>query len=227
MKILALETATEGCSAALAIDDDCQIRFEIAPKRHTELILPMVDQLLGEAGLGVDDIEAIAFGQGPGAFIGVRLAISVVKGLAFAHNIPVLPVSTLAALAQQFADRHERVATAIDARMQEVYWGLYERDEHGLMRQQIDDSVCTPSTVTVPESGQWFGAGSGWRDHAPILKARLADQLMGFDAMGLPSARDIITLAKPAWLEGKAISAEQAAPVYLRNNVATPKRDRG
>ena len=224
MKILAIETATEACSAALDINDTCQLRFEIAPRKHTELILPMIDDLLNEAAIGINHIDAIAFGQGPGAFTGVRVAIGVIQGLAFAHDTPVIPVSTLAALAQQFVSEHDAVATAIDARMQEVYWGLYKKNQYGLMEKIIDEQVCAATEVTVPESGDWYGAGTGWNIYEPELKSRLT-QLTGFDATALPSAKDIMQLAKPAYLEGKTINVEDAIPVYLRDNVAKAKNE--
>ncbi len=220
MKILAIETATEACSAALDIDDSCIQRFEIAPRQHTQLILPMIDELLLEAGIKVNDLDAIAFGQGPGAFTGVRIAIGVVQGLAFAHDLPVIPVSTLAALAQHFAKDHEHVAVAIDARMQEIYWGLYKKNDVGIMQQTIEQSVCSPADLVIISDANWFGVGTGWNTYSEELKSKFTDNLSGFDGDALPSAEDILTLAKPVYLENKAISVEEATPVYLRNKVA-------
>lgn len=220
MKILAIETATEACSAALDINNNCIQRFEIAPRQHTQLILPMIDELLREADIKINDLDAIAFGQGPGAFTGVRIAIGVIQGLAFAHDLPVIPVSTLAALAQHFANEHQCIASAIDARMQEIYWGLYKKDDSGIMQTIIEEQVCSPTEASIPGEGVWFGVGTGWNTYSEELQSKFTNNFLGFNGDILPSATDIITLAKPAYIEGKAVSVETATPVYLRNNVA-------
>jgi tRNA threonylcarbamoyladenosine biosynthesis protein TsaB len=220
MKILAIETATEACSAALGIDDGCSVRFEVIPRQHTQKILPMVDELLQEADIKVSDLDAIAFGQGPGAFTGVRIAIGVIQGLAFAHDIPVIPVSTLAALAQHYAKDHDNVAAAIDARMQEVYWGLYQKNDFGLMQPVIEEIVCSPAELPVLPEGKWFGAGSAWQTYSDELNTQFKNQLVGYEGNIFPSAEVILTLAKPVYQENGAISVEQASPVYLRNKVA-------
>jgi tRNA threonylcarbamoyladenosine biosynthesis protein TsaB len=219
MKILAIETSTEACSAALGIDDSCLHRFEIAPRRHTELILPMVDDLLNQAGLKVSELDAIAFGQGPGAFTGVRVAVGVIQGLAFAYDTPVIPVSTLNALAQQFADDYSQVATAIDARMQEIYWGLFRKNESGLMQQISAEVVCAPADISVPTDGKWFGAGTGWETYSQELETQFTDNLSGFQGAVFPSAKEVVALAKVAYEAGETISVEAAVPVYLRNKV--------
>ncbi len=219
MKILAIETATEACSAALDIDDCCIHRFQISSRRHTELILPMIDDLFREADIQTSDLDVIAFGQGPGAFTGVRIAIGVIQGLAFAHNIPVIPVSTLASLAQHFAKEHTYVASAIDARMQEIYWGLYKKNDFGLMQQITEEKVCSPVDISTPSEGDWFGAGSGWSTYSEQLQSKFNDNLADYKGDIFPTAEDIMELAKPAYLDGKTISVEQAMPVYLRNKI--------
>ena len=219
MKILALETATEACSVALTVDGEHRLRFEVAPRKHTELVLPMIDELLAEAGLQVRELDAIAFGRGPGAFTGVRIAIAVVQGLAFAHDLPVIPVSTLAALAQAAAAVGEYVAPALDARKQEVYWGLYKRDECGFMQTLIEDSVGPPGAVAVVKEGRWYGLGPGWKTYPHELRSRFDGNLIRFDAEALPSARGVAELAGPAFLEGRVLPVEQARPVYLRDRV--------
>ncbi len=220
MKILAIETATEACSAALDIDDKCIQRYEVAPRRHTQLILPMVDELLQEANIKVSQLDAIAFGQGPGAFTGIRIAIGVVQGLAFAHDLPVIPVSTLAALAQQFANEHDHVASAIDARMQEIYWALYKKDASGIMQLINEEMVCSPTDLVTVSDENWFGVGTGWKTYAEELQSKFNHNLVGFNGDVFPSALDILTLAKPAYRQNKAISVEAATPTYLRNKVA-------
>jgi tRNA threonylcarbamoyladenosine biosynthesis protein TsaB len=220
MKILAIETATEACSAALDINDCCIQRFEIAPRQHTQLILPMIDELLQEADIQINQLDTIAFGQGPGAFTGVRIAIGVIQGLAFAHNLPVIPISTLAALAQHFAKEQDQIASAIDARMQEIYWGLYKKDDSGLMQPIIEEEVCSPTDISIPAEGGWYGVGTGWKTYTKELQSRFSRNLVGVDSDILPTAADIITLAKAAYVEGKAISVDEARPVYLRNKIA-------
>ena len=219
MKILAIETATEGCSAALDIDNSCIHRFQVSPRRHTELILPMVDELLREANIHMQDVDAIAFGRGPGSFTGVRIAIGIIQGLAFAHDTPVIPISSLNALAQHYADVHTHVATAIDARMQEIYWGLFKRNDQGIMQQITEEVVCSPTAISKLPEGNWFGAGTGWCTYNKELKSQFNLNLIGYFADVFPSAKDVITLAKSAYMEGNIIPVEVALPVYLRNKV--------
>jgi tRNA threonylcarbamoyladenosine biosynthesis protein TsaB len=220
MKILAIETASEACSAALDINGCGIQRFEIAPRQHTQLILPMIDELLKEADVQINQLDAIAFGQGPGAFTGIRIAIGVVQGLAFAHDLPVIPISTLAAMAQHFAKEHEHVASAIDARMQEIYWGLYKKDDSGLMQPIIEEEVCSPTGFSIPSKGDWFGTGMGWKTYSAELQSKFSCNLVGFNSDVLPTAADIMALAKAAYNEGNTMPVEEARPVYLRNKVA-------
>ncbi|MGB1800727.1 MAG: tRNA (adenosine(37)-N6)-threonylcarbamoyltransferase complex dimerization subunit type 1 TsaB, partial [Gammaproteobacteria bacterium] len=213
MKILAIETATEACSAALAIDDSQIERYEVAPRKHTQLILPMVEELMNEADIKVSDLDAIAFGQGPGAFTGVRIAMGVIQGLAFAQDTPVIPVSTLAALAQHVANDHQYVASAIDARMQEIYWGLFKKNDSGVMQAISEEVVCAAKDVDFISDEIWFGAGSGWDTYSDVLSSKFDNNLSGFDGQLFPSAVDVLALAKPAYMENKMISVEQASPV--------------
>jgi len=219
--LLALDTATEACSVALLHEGRVSSHYEVIPRQHAQKLLPMIKALLADAGIGLNALDAIAFGRGPGAFTGVRIAIGVVQGLAFALDRPVLPVSNLAALAQgALRERGVRqVAAAIDARMDEVYWGCYQAQE-GEMRLLGQEAVLAPERVTLPQgsSGEWFGAGTGWG-----YADRLAVQAAASDAKLLPNALDLLSLAGFAWARGEAIVADQAQPVYLRDNVATPK----
>ncbi|MFJ9991234.1 tRNA (adenosine(37)-N6)-threonylcarbamoyltransferase complex dimerization subunit type 1 TsaB [Pseudomonas putida] len=217
--LLALDTATEACSVALLHDGKVTSHYEVIPRQHAQKLLPMIKQLLADSGVALGAVDAIAFGRGPGAFTGVRIAIGVVQGLAFALERPVLPVSNLAALAQGALRQHgvQQVAAAIDARMDEVYWGCYQAQD-GEMRLLDQERVIAPERVVLPEAGQWFGAGTGWG-----YGERLAAQVERCDAQALPHALDILSLAAHAWARGEAVAAEQAQPVYLRDNVATPK----
>ncbi|KQQ68034.1 tRNA threonylcarbamoyladenosine biosynthesis protein TsaB [Pseudomonas sp. Leaf127] len=219
--LLALDTATEACSVALLHDGKVLSHYEVIPRLHAQKLLPMIQDLLAQAGIARSALDAIAFGRGPGAFTGVRIAIGVVQGLAFALDRPVLPVSNLAVLAQR-AQREQgatQVAAAIDARMDEVYWGCY-RATAGEMRLVGVEAVLPPEQALLPgdASGDWFGAGTGW-GYAP----RLPVSLVGMDASLLPHAQDLLSLATFAWQRGEALPADDAQPVYLRDKVATPK----
>jgi len=225
MRLLAIDTSEEACSAALMIDEAVTERFELAPRRHSELILPMMDSLLVDAGLAVADLDALAFACGPGSFTGVRIAASVIQGTAFGADLPVVPVSTLQALAQgAWRERSaEAVLSALDARMQEVYWGVYRVEPKGIMRAQTEDSVAAPSQVVVPAGGDWTGAGSGWGPYAEALSQRCGGH-PAFDAGARVHARDVALLARQLRDEGVAVPAERALPVYLRNEVAWAKQ---
>lgn len=221
MRILAIDTATEACSAALLEDGSVIERYRLAPRRHAELILPMVESLLQEADLPVSAMDALAFGRGPGAFTGLRIAAGVAQGIAFGADLPVLPVSTLAALAQGVY--HEqgapRVLAGIDARMQEVYWGCFELGDGEVMALAGEEQVCAPQDVTVPAAGQWVGAGSAWQAYAEVLHGRLRGHIATWSGERYPRARDIAILAAQDFKWGLAVDAAQALPVYLRDNV--------
>lgn len=219
MKLLALETSTEACSAALAVDGDVHERFEIAPRRHAELILPMVDGLLKEAGLRLADLDAMAFGRGPGAFTGVRIAAGVIQGLAFGADRPVIPISTLAALAQGATTEGNSIAAAIDARMGEVYWGVFLVGPDGLVDAAGEERVCKADSVDVPKAVECFGVGTGWTTYGGILAEKLGDRLKGFAGDRFPRARDVLKLAVREFDAGRAITAADALPVYLRHPV--------
>lgn len=219
--LLALDTATEACSVALLHEGRVTSHYEVIPRLHAQRLLPMIKALLEEAGIALSAVDALAFGRGPGAFTGVRIAVGVVQGLAFALDRPVLPVSTLATIAQRAHREHgaQQVAAAIDARMDEVYWGCY-RLQAGEMRLAGVEQVMAPEQVALPrgDNGDWFGVGTGW-NYASRLAVRASD----IDAGLLPHAEDLLHLATFAWQRGEALPADQAQPVYLRDNVATPK----
>lgn len=224
MKILALDTSTEACSAALALDGEITERFALAPREHTTLILPMLDELLAAAGMTVTQLDGIAFGCGPGSFTGVRIAASITQGIAFGAELPVVPISSLAALAQGvYRDRGmPRVLVALDARMGEVYWGVYQNSQ-GCMRAADNDGLYAPEQVPIPEESSWFGAGSGWGSYSTLLRQRLADKLIGEEAEHYPRAYDVAQLALEEFKLGHVVCAEQALPLYLRNEVTWKK----
>ncbi len=222
MKILALETATDACSAALLIDDDLFVEFELAPRQHTKLILPMVSKVLAAAGIALNELDAIAFGRGPGAFTGLRIAAGVTQGLALAADLPVIPISTLAALAQQSYETHQHthIMAALDARINEVYWGCYVVQDDRLVLQgeeqvllpQAVEQVCLPHET-------WVGVGSGWSVYEDVLQGKVG-RVKPIYADSVPSAVSIARLAAYELSAGKAVAVEEAQPVYLRDKVA-------
>lgn len=217
MKLLALDTSTEACSAALAIEDQVSERFTLGGN-HSERILPMVHELLAEAGIALSQLDAIAFGRGPGSFTGLRIAAGVTQGLAFGANLPVVPVSSLAALAQ--GQDTDRVLAAFDARMQQVYWGAYVRNADGLMELTGTEIVFAPDAVPIPEAGEWLGAGSGWDRYAEVLSQRLKGYATGWRKQAYPTARSVAKIGR--WLveKGDVLHPDQAIPVYIRDEVA-------
>jgi tRNA threonylcarbamoyladenosine biosynthesis protein TsaB len=223
MKILALDTSTEACSAALLIDAEIQQRYQVAPREHGALILPMIDALLGEAGLSPTQLDALAFGRGPGAFVGVRIAAGVAQGIAFGADLPVIPVSSLAALAQSVD--HDFVYSAIDARMNEVYWGAYRKNSEGIVELLGEEAVCPPENIAsilpgnVARDKQWYGVGTGWGSYADILQTQVGD-LRAYEANIFPEAKYIAYIARYEFLGGRMVEAAKAMPTYLRNNVA-------
>lgn len=222
MKLLALETATEACSAALLVDQTVQMRHEIAPRRHTELILPMCQSLLEEAGLVLAQLDAIVFGRGPGSFTGVRIAAGVAQGLALAHDLPVVPISTLAALAQTaVADAQGcDIIAALDARMQEVYVGFFKLDEISLAYTIGNEHVYRPAQVTLPYKGAWFGVGPGFASYPLLQWVGLNTPLKGVNESRLPHAQAVAWLGARAFTQGEVVAPDQAMPVYLRDTVA-------
>ncbi|MCK5727014.1 MAG: tRNA (adenosine(37)-N6)-threonylcarbamoyltransferase complex dimerization subunit type 1 TsaB [Thiotrichaceae bacterium] len=221
MKILAIETATSACSAALLIDDEIKVEFKLAPREHTRLILPMVELLLQDADLKLTQLDAIAFSRGPGAFTGLRIATGVTQGLALAADLAVIPVSTLAAMAQSAYHLygHSNVVAALDARIAEVYWGQYYND-NGIMKPSIAEQVCKPSEtplITIPDC---CAVGSAWAEYAIELNERQGSQLSQVDSELNPSAEFIALLAVEDYQQQKWVDASEAQPIYLRDNVA-------
>ncbi|MBU1191175.1 MAG: tRNA (adenosine(37)-N6)-threonylcarbamoyltransferase complex dimerization subunit type 1 TsaB [Gammaproteobacteria bacterium] len=222
MKLLAVDTATEACSAALLIGDSLLERYEVAPRAHARLLLPMLDSLLAEAGVKLTDLDAIAFGRGPGSFTGVRIAASVVQGLAFGADLPVLPVSTLAALARAALQTTDatHVLAAIDARMEEIYWASYQRDARGEPKALSEEQVTAAQDLVIAGDADWYGIGTGWAAYESVMRPQFGTRLLGCDAQALPRAAHIAQLAALDFDEGRALPAELALPVYIRNQVA-------
>jgi len=218
MKLLAFETATEGCSVALWLDGEVHERFELAPRRHAELSLPWAGELLAEAGIAKSQLDAIAVGRGPGAFTGVRLAIAIGQGIALALDRPIVPVSTLAALAMQAQGPH--VIAAIDARMNEVYSGAFALRDGDAFALGTE-TVSPPDLVQLPaQCERWHGIGTGFSACAGALLERSPERWLSVDADALPRAGDVARLAAHAFARGEAVAPERVEPAYLRNQVA-------
>jgi tRNA threonylcarbamoyladenosine biosynthesis protein TsaB len=220
MKILALDTATEACSVALGLGERSLERYVEIERGHGERLLPMVDELLAEAGIALGSLDAIAFGRGPGGFTGVRLAASVAQGLAFGAGLGVVPISDLAAVAQgatALSPGVTRVLAVNDARMRELYWAEFKVD--GLVEQVSDERVSPSADVIVPAGAtSWVAAGRGLRA-APELaeRCRAAGAQLLVDL--LPHASAVLMLARPAVAAGRILPPEQALPVYVRDKV--------
>ncbi|MGR5212094.1 tRNA (adenosine(37)-N6)-threonylcarbamoyltransferase complex dimerization subunit type 1 TsaB [Vibrio rotiferianus] len=225
-KILAIDTATENCSVALLVGDKVISRSEVAPRDHTKKVLPMVDELLKEAGLTLQDLDALAFGRGPGSFTGVRIGIGIAQGLAFGADLPMIGVSTLAAMAQGSYRQHGAtdVAVAIDARMSEVYWARYTRQENGEWVGVGAECVIPPARLAEEaqaDDNTWTTAGTGWDAYQDEL-AKLPLNLTAGEVL-YPDSQDIVILAKQELEKGNTVPVEESSPVYLRDNVTWKK----
>jgi len=221
MKILAIETATEACSAALLDGEQLFSRFEILPQGHSGRILGMCEELLEQAAAGLAGIEAVAFGCGPGSFTGLRIAASVAQGLATGADCGVIPVSSLAALAESC--QAGRVWAALDARMGEVYSGFYVRDGDGRLRLLGKETVTRPADLSLPDSEPWIGAGSAFAQYGDVLCA--LPSLEVFPGR-CPDAASVARLAQNHLRGNELLPPAAAIPVYLRDNVAKKPTDR-
>ncbi len=220
MKILAIDTATERCSVALRTMNVTFARVIDTPRGHADLILTLVQEVLDEAGLALADLDAIAYGRGPGAFTGVRIAIGVAQGLAFGASLPTVGISDLAAVARQVAVAGDRVLVCMDARMNEVYWAVFDCHDDGRVIAASIEQVSAPALVDADPAAVTKLAGTGFRAY-PELASRFAAQTP-IDA--LPRAAEIAWLGEAALLNGEGRPAHEAQPVYLRDNVAVAKK---
>src|SRR3990167_5173497 len=205
MNILSFDTATDACSAALLVGDNVFSRFEIAPRQHAKLLLPMIQDLLQEAKINLSDIDVIAFGCGPGSFMGVRLATGIAQGLAFGLQIPVIPVSTLQVIAQTAYEktRAQKIVAGWDARMHEIYWGFYVCDDNGLMQAQQEDALCTLEKID--------------KDAFSAVGSAFAGNIFSDDTY--PDAKAMLAIALSKYLRNEIVSPENAHPHYLRHHV--------
>ena len=219
MKVLAIDAATEACSAALLAGEAMSERYDVIGRGHAGRLLPMADELLRAAGLTPRDLDAVAFGRGPGGFTGVRVATALAQGLAAGAGKPIVPVSNLAAVAAGAARAtgSTRILVCMDARMSQVYWAAFDcsgASPRALTREHLSD----PAAVELPAGAAMFGAGHGFAAH-PALAARLARSLSGMDNAALPRAGDIARIGGADFAAGRGLTAAQGLPVYLRDDV--------
>jgi tRNA threonylcarbamoyladenosine biosynthesis protein TsaB len=222
MKILAIETSAQFCSAALLVDKTLIARHEQAPRRHGERLLPMLEDLLAEGGLTLTALDAIAFGRGPGSFTGVRIAAAVAQGVAFGADLPLLGVSTLAGLAHRAWQRQggEHILTAIDARIGEVYWGLFQCNDQGEVMPLEPERVSPPEQVRCSAPWPVLGAGHAWSLYQTVLMQNTGIGREQIDAAAICTAADIAQLASHALGAAAAPAPEDGLPIYLRDQVA-------
>ena len=223
MNLLVLDTSTEACAVGVSAGDRHFGRFELTPRRHTDCVLPWSEQLLAQAGLSKSDLQAIGVGIGPGAFTGVRLAVSLAQGMALALNLPVLPISTLAAIAQ--AQEHDgQIAVVMDARMGECYVGYFQKHD-GIAQALAPEALLKPDEITLPFEGEWIGAGSAFGAYAGQLAAFIG-AMQRIDAAALPQPEALLQWAAYGFNSGLARPPEYIEPAYLRDKVALTLAER-
>lgn len=218
MKLLAIETASEACSVALSTGSEVRERFDLAPRRHAELLLPWISELLTECGVELKELDALVFSRGPGSFTSLRIGIGVVQGLAWGAGVPVVPVSSLQATAQTAAAAGlPNAIVAVDARMNEVFCGRYRLDGRGLMQAVGSEAVCSPGQVAEFDSDGWHGVGNGFERYAELTE--FSKKLSSVYPAIWPRAAAMLALAE-SWLEqNRPLPAQQAQPVYIRDQV--------
>jgi tRNA threonylcarbamoyladenosine biosynthesis protein TsaB len=223
MRILALDTSTEYLSLALMLDGQVLSRDVHAGQTHSQLILPMIGEMLAEAGIKLRELDGIAFGAGPGSFTGLRIACGVTQGLAFGAGLPVAGISTLLALAH--GSSADKVIACLDARMGEVYHAAYVRNGDG-WQEVIPQGLYKPEAVPLPNGGGWTGAGSGWAVYGNVFAKTHAGRVSHSLPQAYPQASSMAALAAPIFKAGLGVPAAQAAPIYIRNKVALTIRER-
>lgn len=221
--ILALDTATEACSVALLHEGKTYFLDELSPRTHTQRILPMIDELLQQATICLNDVDALVFGRGPGSFTGVRVGVGIAQGLAFGANLPVIPISNLTTMAEQaFVESGATdVVALIDARMDEVYFSQLHRTETG-WQTLVEEQVCPPEAAIqqILTARKPIVVGTGWAAYPAFEQAGLS---VVKSAITLPSARFMLPIALRKWESKHTQSAANIEPVYLRNEVTWQK----
>ena len=226
---MAIDASTEACSVALTYNNQTISEFELAPQSHSLLLLPMIDRLLKKADIKLAQLDGLIFGQGPGSFTGVRIGVGVAQGLAFAADLKVVGVSTLQVMAQKAYNLHQQVdvIATIDARMSEVYAGYYQLNEQGIMEPVLNDTVLPPAKLAeylsehLSEGQQSYGVGSGWDAYKIELEALKINA--GIPEILFPNAEESLEIGQHYFAQGKAVSAEHAQPVYVRDTISWKK----
>lgn len=223
MNILAFDTSTSACSVALSSNDKIYNDHVIQPRGHANLILSMIESLITEAGITLNDINLISFGNGPGSFTGLRITAGVCQGIAYSHDIPIVAISSLRILAQGvFRETQEKyIAILQDARMSEIYWGSYIEDD-GVLQLYGKENVSKPDMVQLEQNKKWYSCGEAWLSYRD--KLNLGDNVIINTEMNYPNAIDMIVLSNYEYNNGNFIQAEDVNPMYLRNNVASRKQ---
>ena len=217
MKFAAFETSTEWCSVAVWIDGEIRGAEQRAGHAHSEQVLPMLAQLAASGGISIAQLDAVAFGAGPGSFTGLRIACGVAQGLAFARGLPVVGVSTLEAMAEESGAA--RVVACLDARMHEVYYSAIEKT--GLRWREVIPAQCVaPAAVHLPPGDGWIGCGNGFSAYGTLGLDKVIPDIH-------PSAVAVARIAAPRIAAGEGLDAALAAPVYVRDKVAFTIAERG
>jgi len=229
LNFLAIDASTEACSVALTVNNQTISEFELAPQSHSLLLLPMIDRLLKKADIKLAQLDGLIFGQGPGSFTGVRIGVGVAQGLAFAADLKVVGVSTLQIMARQAYRLHQQVdvIATIDARMSEVYAGYYQLNAQGIMEAVLDDTVLAPEKLAeylsgrLAENQQVYGVGTGWDAYKTALEPLKINA--GTPEILFPTAEELLEVGQYYFSKGKAVTAENAQPVYVRDTVSWKK----
>lgn len=222
MKILALDSSLAACSVAL-LDSDRKPAitslFKIAPMQQAQIILQMIDELLATHSLNFTMLDAIAYAAGPGSFTGVRIASSVTQAISFGAQLPVIKISSLATLAQTMTAKSNRkhILVAIDARVEQIYWAIYQVNEAGLVELQGEERVCLPNEISFDSAESTCGVGDGWRSYGDVLEKYLGKKFPSLiDTELLPNAEALAVLAQRQFELQNVIDFSQALPIYLR-----------
>lgn len=227
MKLLAIESSTETLSLALQVDTGLRTFDEVTGPAASQRILPEIQRLLTEADVKLTALDGIVYGTGPGAFTGVRVAVGVAQGLAFGASLPVVGVSSVLAVAESTRQitQAEKVIVCLDARMGEIYHAVLLW-QTGAWQELSKPVVCKPQDAPAVEGSDWVGAGSGWRVFEQILSEKYAGQLSDIQPDRMPQASSMLALAQPLFTAGHTQSAQEAAPLYVRNRVALTAAER-
>ena len=223
MKILAFDTSSNYCSVALWIDGEILSRSILAEQRHSELLLPILQELLAKSELTLAQLDGIAFGAGPGSFTGLRIACGVAQGLALGSGLPVIGISTLEALAQQAGTNS--VITAIDARMGEIYHAAYVKSADEWEAVSVP-TLCLPRYAPIISGDSWVGCGSAFDKYFDVLKIHYGSSISRFEVGFVPHAREMAQLAEQDFKQGLGVDPVDATPIYIRNKIALKESER-